>query len=508
MFREFFFVCERGNKRSVGIAWAGLIVVVGYSVFLAWIKTEINRFYTEFYDLLQEAGSITFRFAAEVAEAAGEDKEEDGSGAPSGSLDSLDSLDEDQILQTYRARVWAQLWNFAKIVAPLVTAAPAAKWVRSVWAFAWRQALMRAYLKAWDTSKEPIEGASQRLHEDTQRFSNALQGCLATMLDAVFTLGVFTPILLQLGDEIAPPVWIEWMANFWLWFLALSAAVVGLVGAMCVGQKLVGLEINNQRVEASLRRDLVLLETNPGQIVGMSCSQIDAPPHPQQTYSPTLYFKLSLERLSTNYHALFRHFSFLNLWLSLYDQVMVIFPYLVAAPLLFAEDAGERITLGTLIKLSNSFDKVFSSMSVIAENWSAVNEFRSVLVRMREFERRLYHNENCCGGGGLREQTPMRRRRASNCLLPSMPAPSDGHEHEFPEELPRSPHVSPRAHRPRSVSVSMRYSHASSGPVSSMSVPHGQELVVVDGAPVQISTTYSGNDVDGREGRDGHDMRV
>ena len=81
----------------------------------------------------------------------------------------------------------------------------------------------------------------------------------------------------------------------------------------------------------------------------------------------------------------------LNTWLSFYDQVMTLLPYFVAAPLLFAADPERRITLGTLIQMSNSFEKVFSSLSVVAENWGAVNEFRSVLVRLREFERQLYH---------------------------------------------------------------------------------------------------------------------
>ena len=101
---------------------------------------------------------------------------------------------------------------------------------------------------------------------------------------------------------------------------------------------------------------------------------------------------MTLQRLSRNYHALFRHFTLLNLWLSFFDQVMVLAPYFVAAPLLFAEDPAQRITLGTLIQLSNSFDKVFSSMNVIAEAWGQINEFRSVLVRLREFESKIYQH--------------------------------------------------------------------------------------------------------------------
>ena len=75
--------------------------------------------------------------------------------------------------------------------------------------------------------------------------------------------------------------------------------------------------------------------------------------------APT-YFRNTLESLQKNYFALFKHFGVLNFWLSLFDQVMVIAPYALVAPLVFASDPEKRITLGTLIKLSNSFEKVFS----------------------------------------------------------------------------------------------------------------------------------------------------
>ena len=76
---------------------------------------------------------------------------------------------------------------------------------------------------------------------------------------------------------------------------------------------------------------------------------------------------------------------------------MIVAPYLLAAPLLFADEPAKRITLGTLVQVSftpflsyappfpplsnlasarlspvqtsNSFGKVFSSLSIVSENW-------------------------------------------------------------------------------------------------------------------------------------------
>ena len=360
MLREFF--CSTWSTAAV--AWGGLVVVVGYAFFLAMVKAQLNDFYSKFYDLLQKGGDVD---------------------PPSGEYEDT--------YADYRAQVAKELWSFALIVTPLVSATPAAKWARSAWAFLWRAALMRSYLEAWDTQREPIEGASQRLHEDTQRFADGVEGCLITLLDAVFTLCVFTPILLQLSVEIASPVALGALSDAWLWAFAFFASLVGLTGAALLGQKLVGLEVSNQKVEALLRKDLVLLETTPAVIVGTRPSSDDR----YAAFLPQTYFRNTLESLQKNYFALFKHFGILNFWLSLFDQAMVIAPYAIAAPLVFAADPNRRITLGTLIKMSNSFEKVFASLSVIAENWGAINDFRSTYRRLREFEAKLYPPVNMFG---------------------------------------------------------------------------------------------------------------
>ena len=361
MLAEFFW---SASWRTTGIAWGGFVVVVGYAYFLASVKARLNDFYSTFYDLLQKGGDVD---------------------PPSGEYEDT--------YADYRDQVTSELYKFAMIVMPLVSATPACKYVRSAWAFLWRTALMRAYLEAWDTQREPIEGASQRLHEDTQRFADGVEGCLITLLDAVFTLCVFTPILLQLSVEIASPVALGALSDAWLWAFAFFASLVGLTGAALLGQKLVGLEVSNQKVEALLRKDLVLLETTPAVIVGTRPSSDDR----YSAFLPQTYFRNTLESLQKNYFALFKHFGILNFWLSLFDQAMVIAPYAIAAPLVFAADPSRRITLGTLIKMSNSFEKVFASLSVIAENWGAINEFRSTYRRLREFEAKLYPPVNMFG---------------------------------------------------------------------------------------------------------------
>jgi len=190
-----------------------------------------------------------------------------------------------------------------------------------------------------------------------------------------------------------------------------------------------------------------------------------------------------------NYHALFRHFSLLNFWLSLFDQTMVILPYVAAAPLLFADDPANRLTLGTLVKVSNSFGKVFSSLSVIAESWGDVNSFRSVYRRLREFERKLYLHRP--------------RKKRNNCLLLPVRATS------LPPPLePPLAGGAPRRRRERSRSRSRVIISSSSSEAAASDGRAHTELV-----PVAVHTSYGGTDDDAPMARrhslnDRYDMDV
>ena len=117
-----------------------------------------------------------------------------------------------------------------------------------------------------------------------------------------------------------------------------------------------------------------------------------------------------------NYSALFKNFLGLNLWLDCFDQFMVVAPYLLVAPRLFAEK--DRITLGTLVQTSNSFGKVFDSLSIISENWGGINEWRSALVRLQQFEAALLSPRAARGErGGLVSDESSEAEMSSLCAM-------------------------------------------------------------------------------------------
>ena len=396
-----FFCTLKSDRGVAAVAWIGALVIVGHSVIHGWVKWSVNIFFKDFYDLLETAGALAANTTATQAD-----------------------------WHAKQADVYAGLWDFSEIALVAVVVMPAAKWIRSVWALRWRLALMRAYLLAWDPNRPAIEGASQRVQEDAYRFSRGVELCLTTVLDAVITLGVFIPVLTDLGSHTPCPDSLSafsFLGNGWLVGVAVFSAVVGLLVTMVLGHKLVRLEVENQVVEAKLRRDLVILETTPSNICAVfhlpDAAVVDDDAelvHPDSSavvsdmhttmgdgivassfLSPLPHFLPILDGVRRNYDRLFLNFTILNLWLAIFDQFNVLLPYLVFAPLLFSPDPHERIMLGTLVQVSNAFDKVFGALSIIAENYAGINEFRSVLVRLGQFEKNV-----CFGLPHPSRQTP------------------------------------------------------------------------------------------------------
>lgn len=332
MFREFFLA----KRRRACFAWFGLFVFVGHQAFKAWLKAALNSWYERFYDTLQSSGT---EFAS-------------GENASEWSTQG-------------REAIMKHLMDFAIIVAPAIVVHPVAGLIRNCWVLEWRISVMKAYISAWDITSSPIEGAAQRVHEDTQRFAVGIQSCVSVILEALLTLVIFCPVLYDLAPL--------------LMCVAVSVALGGLMMSVVLGYKLVSLEVNNQIVEAAVRKKLVVLEVDPTSIT--------------VEQSPISSFLTPITDLRRNYRRLYCNFAVLATWLALYEQCAVLVPYAFSGAMLFAMDPNKRITLGVLIKISNAFGKVFDSVNIVSDNWLAVNEWRSVLVRLREFERTIYDEQ-------------------------------------------------------------------------------------------------------------------
>ena len=315
MIKSFF-----GTKEWRLWAWGGTFMLL----LLVWTKVQLsvqfNEWYSRFYTILQKA-------------------------------EDIDAFWKELATFGYLATFWVGIGVFVY-------------YFTQHYAFRWRQAMTYYYLPHWESTDGNIEGASQRIQEDTYSFARSLETLGLGMFKALLTLIAFIPILWGLSEKITIP-WLASIQGSLVW-IALITSLGGMLMSYFVGIKLPGIEYDNQKVEASYRKQLVYSEDD---VVYREL--------------PTLYGLFG--ELRKNYFRMFNHYSYFTLWGSIYGQTMIILPYLLMGPSLFVG----VITLGILIQTKNAFSEVNSSFSYLIDNWTDITKFISVIKRLKEFEGHL-----------------------------------------------------------------------------------------------------------------------
>lgn len=260
---------------------------------------------------------------------------------------------------------WAEMVKFVYIAMPYVLIATATAYFTRIYAFRWREALTFSYVEKWQTVDEEVEGASQRIQEDIYRFARIFESLGLQVIRAFLTLIAFLPILWELSSGVDLPR-IKEIPGSLVW-VALLVSLGGLLISWFVGIKLPGLEYNNQKVEAAFRKELVYAEDD------------------KINYGKTESIIELFTGLKLNYHRLFMHYGYFDIWVNSFEQLMIIVPYLIMGPGLFTG----LITLGVLVQVSNAFSKVRESFSIFISNWTTITELRSIHKRLREFEENI-----------------------------------------------------------------------------------------------------------------------
>ena len=259
---------------------------------------------------------------------------------------------------------WKSIYDFSYIAFSLIAIAVAIYYFKKHYAFRWRQAITYYYLPHWEKREGNIEGASQRIQEDTGQFAFYLEYLGLGLFQSVLTLIAFIPILWMLSSKIPVP-WLAGVDGALVW-IALVTSIGGMAISYFVGIKLPKLEYENQRVEAAYRKHLVYSED-----------------HIDYRDIPTIHGLF--DDLRTNYFRMFNHYSYFEAWGVFYSQSMVIVPIIIAGPPIFTK----VITLGVMMKVLSAFGKVNDSFSYFIDHWTEITKFISVIKRLREFEGHL-----------------------------------------------------------------------------------------------------------------------
>lgn len=314
----------KGERRFY--AWGMLLFLSGMVAFQAYLSRQFNDWYKVFYDSLENKNYDAF----------------------------LESFINRGDFLIYNVTTW----GFVPLAILAILMFAYIAFLGNRYTFRWRQAITESYTPKWKEMDDNIEGASQRIQEDTMKFSIHVWSLGQGFLKAVMTLVFFLPLLWTLSEGFDVPGYLVW--------IALVMSIGGLIVSVLIGRKLPRLEYNNQKAEAAFRKSLVRCED------AKNAHSLD------DLWSQFADIKF-------NYFRLYDQYKYYSLYENFYFQAAVVAPYLVSAPQYFAG----AITLGTLVQIGNAFDKIHEAMSFFTDRWMTVTELQSVILRLKEFERSL-----------------------------------------------------------------------------------------------------------------------
>ena len=314
-----FFMSRKWAKWAYGVG----SILFSLLLIQVYLTVQFNNWYKEFYDILQQATTT------DVSE------------------------------------FYNSLKKFMFLAMPYVGIITLTNWITKMYSLRWREAITFNYLPRWRHTENQIEGASQRIQQDTERFSRIVEGLGLAVIRSAMTLIAFIPILWVLSSGVDLP-YLKDIPGSLMW-LALIVSIGGMIISWFVGWWLPGLEFNNQMKEAAYRKQLVKAEDNREKYCIMS----------EMT---NLFTGVRL-----NYQYLFLHYGYFDLWVISFSQFMVIVPYLIMGHGLFTG----VIMLGTMIQVANAFSEVRESFSLFINRWTTITELRSIWKRLHQFENAL-----------------------------------------------------------------------------------------------------------------------
>lgn len=318
MFRSFF-LQRRWLLWSIG----GSLLIVFATWYQVQIDVRINLWYGDFYDALQEVlknpGSMTF------------------------------------------PEFLGKCFTFARIAAVYILVAVLLDFFTRHYIFRWRAAMNDYYMRHWEQLRY-IEGAAQRVQEDTMRFARIMEALGSALLQSLMVLFAFLPLLWQLSEHITEYPWIGAL-DHGLVYIALIFAIFGTVVMALVGIRLPGLEFNNQLVEAAYRKELVYGEDHADRAAPATVRDLFA-------------------NIRHNYFRLYFNYLYFDVVKWSYLQFSVIVPMIALGPAI----VGGIITLGIFTQISNAFSKVESSFQFLVRSWSTIIELISIYKRLHAFE--------------------------------------------------------------------------------------------------------------------------
>jgi len=284
---------------------------------------------------------------------------------------------------------WAEFWRqfaiFGGLALAFMLVSVYAAYLQRILHIRWRRWLTDRFLRDWlgnqayyrlQLNQARTDNPDQRIQEDLDRFATITLGLSLGLLSAVVTLVSFLSILWTLSGSLTIPLGNAASIAIpgYMVFAALIYAVIGTVLTRWIGQPLVRLNFDQQRYEADFRFSMVRLRENAENVAFYrgEAREFDT-------------FQTRFARVVMNWWGIIRRRKRLSWFTYGYDQLAIVFPYLVAAPRYFSK----TIQLGGLMQIASAFRQVQESLSFIISSYTEIAEYQAVVQRLSGFHDRL-----------------------------------------------------------------------------------------------------------------------
>ena len=310
-------------------SWLGSLIILSSLWVQVKIDVKINEWFGKFYDMIQKA------LAKPNAITIGE--------------------------------YWESLFSFISLAGLYVAVYVVISFFTAHYLFRWRAAMVEWYHSVYDKASK-IEGAAQRVQEDTIKFSRIMESLGTSLIESMMVLFQFIPILLGLSVGIPIYFFGDWqyglVTGALIWTLGGTIFLIALGWVL----RLVGVEYDLQKKEAAYRKLLVIAEDD-GSI------------------RPKKIEELFYDVRSIHFLSYIRYLYF-NIGRMAYLQANVLSAYVFLAPAIVAG----VVTLGVMQQIIRAFGRVEGSMQYLLRAWPTIIELASVYKRLREFEARILND--------------------------------------------------------------------------------------------------------------------
>lgn len=307
-------------------------VVIALNLLMVWLMLQINQWYSEFYNALQEYQAESF---------------------------------------------WPLVGRFSGMAFCYIMIAVYAVYLRQLLQIRWRTWMTRQYLDSWMRGQTyyHLQGSTdnpdQRISEDIGSFVGTTLMLIVGFVRQVATLIVFGVVLWELSGEFTLELGgAAFVISGYMFWFSLVYSGLGTFLVHKVGRKLIGLEFEQQKFEADFRFSMMRVRENAESIAFYrgEAAELEG-------------FAARFKNVIENFRRLMTKTKHLNFYVNGYSQAAIIIPLILAAPRYFRNE----MQLGGLMQTMSAFRQVQDALSYFVDAYSTIAGLAAVVNRLAGF---------------------------------------------------------------------------------------------------------------------------